>query len=81
MHTAFHFETLTKRNVLLQERTETFVSQMTRLLLLLEADIDFEEQRTGIFDVATPNYSIIALQLRARRDNLSATIFRLKGRS
>ena len=79
MHTPSRFETLTKRHALIQERTERFISQLQSLVLLVEADIDFEERRTGIFDSTSSNYSTAARQLRARRDNLTATISRLEG--
>jgi len=40
----------------------------------LDTDIHNEEQRTGVFDVANIAYSILARNLRARPDNLLATI-------
>jgi hypothetical protein len=53
---------------------------LQRLVQLLDVDIDLEEQRTGIFDLASRNYSTVAQDLRARRDNLMATITRLERR-
>jgi hypothetical protein len=41
---------------------------------VLDADIHDEEERTGIFDVTHIAYPILARNLRARRDNLLATI-------
>jgi hypothetical protein len=41
---------------------------------ILDTDIHDEEQRTGIFDVTHVAYPILARNLRARRDNLLATI-------
>jgi hypothetical protein len=73
------FETLTKRHVLIQETTKKFISDLQRMVQLLEADINIEEDRTGIFDLTKPDYSVVARQLRARHDNLKATIFRLEG--
>jgi hypothetical protein len=73
------FETLTKRNVLIQERTKRFISDLRRLVQLLDADINIEEQRTGIFDRTNPDYSVAARQLSARRENLTDTISRLEG--
>jgi hypothetical protein len=78
MRTASRFETLTKRKVLIQGRTGRLISDMRRLIQLLEADIDCEEERTGIFDPMNSNYSVAARQLKARRDNLTATISRLE---
>ncbi len=40
----------------------------------LKIDIDNEEERTGIKDVADPAYSSTARALRARHDNLTATV-------
>ena len=41
---------------------------------ILDQGIHDEEQRTGIFDVANVAYPMLARTLRARRENLSATI-------
>lgn len=79
MTTLSHFETLTNRRSQLQERMETLVSDLRRLVQLLERNIDFEEERTGVFDTANLNYPVTARQLRARRDNLAATILKLEG--
>lgn len=79
METLSRFETLTSRRVQIQERAERLVSDLRRLVHLLECDIDSEEERTGIFDRANSNYSVTARQLRARRDNLAATISKLEG--
>jgi hypothetical protein len=50
-----------------------------RLVQLLKVDIEFEEERTGISDPMNSNYSDLARKLRARRDNLIATISGLEG--
>lgn len=47
---------------------------------LLEADILEEERKTGVFDPANHAYPILATTMRARRDNLLATIATLQGR-
>ncbi len=78
MRNVSRFETLTKRNVLIQERTKRFISDLQRLVQLLEANINIEEERTGIFDLTNPDYSVAARQLRARRENLTGTISRLE---
>jgi hypothetical protein len=71
------FETLTIRNVLIQERTETFISDLRRLVQLLDVDIEIEEKCTGIFDLMNSDCSV-SQKLRARRENLIATISRLE---
>jgi hypothetical protein len=73
------FETLTNRNVLIQKRTKGLISDLRRLVRLLEADIDMEEERLGISDPTNPDYSVSARKLGARRENLIATISRLEG--
>jgi hypothetical protein len=45
---------------------------------LLTADIELEEARTGVRDLKNPAYSTLARNLRARRDNLVATIAMLE---
>jgi ABC-type transporter Mla subunit MlaD len=78
MVTLSRFETLTNRRVQVQERSERLVSDLRRLVHLLDCNICSEEERTGIFDRANSNYSVTARQLRARRDNLAATISKLE---
>ena len=78
MVTSSRFETLTDRYALIQERIQTLISDLRRLVQLLEAEIETEEQRTTIFDPANSNYPVFARKLRGRRDNLIATISRLE---
>ncbi len=47
---------------------------------LLDADIAEEERKSGIADPGNPAYPMLATTLRARRDNLLATIATLAGR-
>lgn len=56
----------------------TIVSDPSRKVALLTADIECEEVRTGIRDLADPAYSELARSLGARRDNLQATISSLE---
>jgi len=64
--------------VLIQEKTETFISDLRRLVHLLEANIDADEERVGIFDPTSSNYPDSTRQLRMRREKLIATLFRLE---
>jgi hypothetical protein len=73
-----HFETLTERYVLVQQRTETLISDLRRLVHLIEADIKSEEERVGIFIPTRSDYPVTARQLKARRQNLTSTISRLE---
>jgi hypothetical protein len=78
MSNVSRFETLTKRHVQIQKTTKKFIFDLQRMAQLLEADINIEEERTGVFDLRRPDYSPAARQLRVRHDNLKATIFRLE---
>ena len=66
-----------KSGIAVQETTRRFIGDLRRSARLLDNDINFEEERTGIVDPANSGYSVTARQLRARRDNLAATIFEL----
>ncbi|MCS3731079.1 hypothetical protein [Bradyrhizobium betae] len=48
---------------------------------LMNTDILEEEARAGVFDVREPAYPLLALNLRARRDNLVSTIGVLEQRT
>ena len=47
---------------------------------LLDADILEEERRAGISDPKNPAYPMLALNLRARRDNIQVSITILESR-
>jgi hypothetical protein len=78
MVTSSRFETLTNRYVLVQERTQTLISDLRHLVQLLESEIESEEGSTRILDRASSNYPVAVQKLRTRRDNLIATISRLE---
>ena len=59
-------------------KVQTLIADLQRIVNILDADIDFEEQQVGITDLASPEYPSLARALRARRDNLSATIHDLQ---
>jgi hypothetical protein len=46
---------------------------------LLEANIEAEEEHTGVADPGDSNYPVLARKHRARRDNLIAAISQLEG--
>ena len=56
------------------------VAHLQRRIDMMEPDLAHEEERTRVQDVAHPTYSILARNLRGRRDNLLATIAILKRR-
>ena len=55
-------------------KLRALVADLQMRIEVLDTDIHNEEQRTGVFDVDNVAYPILARTLRARRDNLSATI-------
>lgn len=54
------------------------ISDLRWRVQLLDADIQEEEQKAGAFDPASPAYPMLGLTLRARRDNLIATVATLQ---
>jgi hypothetical protein len=50
------------------------VADLRSRVQVFDMDIHDEEQRTGIFDIASVAYPTLARNLRTRRDNLLATI-------
>lgn len=56
------------------------ISDLRWRVRMLEGDIAEEERRSGSPDPGSPTYSMLALTLRARRDNLRNSIAMLEGR-
>jgi hypothetical protein len=52
----------------------TLIGDLSRSLDILSADIEHEEERAGVRDVSDPTYPLLARSLRARRENIGATI-------
>jgi len=75
MQTSYRFETHPSNTTL---KLKVLVADLQRRIELLTTDIAHEEARTRVLDVAQPTYSILARNLRDRRDNLVATIAILK---
>jgi hypothetical protein len=50
------------------------IGDLSRSVAILSADIEHEEERTGVLDVSDPAYPVLARTLRARRENIGATI-------
>jgi hypothetical protein len=57
------------------------ISDLARMVRLLDCDILVEEERTLVFDPQDAAYSMLARALRTRRDNLKATIAMLELKS
>jgi hypothetical protein len=60
-------------------KLQALIADLRWQVQLLEADIQEEQKRTGIFDVSSIAYPTLARNLRARRDNLLVTITLLEG--
>jgi hypothetical protein len=58
----------------------TMISDLDRIVQLLDCDIAFEEERSRVSDRCDPAYPILARTLSVRRDNLKITIGTLKKR-
>ncbi|SEM30578.1 hypothetical protein [Bradyrhizobium sp. OK095] len=56
------------------------ISDLNWRIQMLERDILEEERNAGNADPGSPTYSMLALTLRARRDNLRTSIALLEGR-
>jgi len=62
-------------------RLDALIADLWWRVRLLNTDILEEEAKAGVFDVLAPTYPLLALNLRARRDNLVSTIGVLEERA
>jgi hypothetical protein len=62
-------------------KLQTFINDLRRRVQLLDTEIHEEEKLRGVFDVFNIAYSTLALDLRARRDNLLVKIRMLEKQS
>jgi hypothetical protein len=56
----------------------TLIGDLSRKANILTADIEHEEMRSGVSDLSSPAYSVLARSLRERRENIGATIASLE---
>ena len=56
----------------------TLIGDLWWSVEVLTADIEHEEMHSGVRNVANPNYPVLARSLKARRENLGATIASLE---
>jgi hypothetical protein len=61
-------------------RISALISDLDRVVRILDSDIATEGERVGVSDPFDPNYPIFARTLTARRDNLKDTIAALEKR-
>jgi hypothetical protein len=59
-------------------QTRGLIADISRIIDILNVDIASEEEAAGVTDLARPEYPVLARALRARRDNLLATVFKLR---
>ena len=62
-------------------RLDGLIADLWWRVRLLNTDILEEEAKAGVFDAEQPTYPLLAANLRARRDNLVATIGILEQRA
>jgi hypothetical protein len=56
----------------------TLIGSLSRSVALLTVDIEHEEARAGVRDLSDPTYPVLARSLRARKDNIRATMASLE---
>ena len=64
-----------------EPRLDGLIADLWWRVRLLNADILEEEAKAGVFDAQQPDYPLLALNLRARRDNLVSTLGVLERRA
>jgi hypothetical protein len=61
-------------------KLKALMSDLDRVVRILESHISTEEERAGVSDPISAAYPILARVMTARRDNLKETIAALEGR-
>lgn len=61
-------------------QTKALIDDLHRIVQIISDDISVQEDETGITDPSQPEYSLLAKDLKARRDNLLDTIAALERR-
>jgi hypothetical protein len=77
---AYSYQPETPRGTAAIKRLQiaTLIGDLSRKADILTADIEHEETRSGVRDVADPAYSVLTRSLRERRENTGATIASLE---
>jgi len=78
MANSYLLETLRGTGAANSLQIATLISNLSRTVDILTADIEHEEARTGVRDLSDPAYPVLARSLRARRDNIIVTIASLE---
>jgi hypothetical protein len=74
----YHFESINVWRETAQ--TKALITDLDRIVQILNCDIATEEEQTGVSDRSRPEYPVLARALAARRDNLMDTIAALEHR-
>jgi hypothetical protein len=75
---SYPVETLSSSPAIRRLQIATLIGNLSRSLYLLTVDIEHEEARVGVCDPSDPTYPVLARSLRARRDNIMATVAMLE---
>jgi hypothetical protein len=78
MANSYLVETVQRRAGANRLRIATLISDLSRTVDILTADIEHEEARAAVRDVSDPAYPVLARSLRVRRENIRVTIVSLK---
>ena len=78
MANSFLIETLRGTAAVNKLQIATLIGNLSRSVELLTVDIEHEEARAGVRDLSDPTYPVLARSLRARRENIRATIAALE---
>jgi hypothetical protein len=78
MANSFLIETLRGTAAVNGLQIATLIGDLSRSVELLTVDIEHEETQAGVRDLADPAYPVLARSLRARRDNIGATVASLE---
>jgi hypothetical protein len=74
MANSFLIETLRGTAAVNSLQIATLIGSLSRSVQLLTVDIEHEEERAGVRDLADPAYPVLARSLRVRRENIRTTI-------
>ena len=76
-----HFESATaEADGTERQRLKILIADLGRKVRILDSEVDFEEQRSGIVDQSDAQYSMLARTTAARSENLKVTVATLEAR-
>ena len=78
MFQSYPVETPSSSPAIRRLQIATLIDNLSRSVEILTADIEREEAQAGVRDLADPTYPVLARSLRARRDNIMATVATLE---